>query len=71
MELTPQAAQALAVVRQTGRDVSYEVTEICHSQRWRLSVRFVARSGERQRLGLLYSEDRAALETLLAELASA
>lgn len=71
MELTPQATQALTVVRQTCTELSYEVTEICHSERWRLSVRFVARSGERQRLGLLYSEDRAALEALREELAAA
>ncbi|BDG10486.1 hypothetical protein [Anaeromyxobacter paludicola] len=71
MELSSQAAQALDVVRRTGAELTYEVTEICHSKRWRLSVRWVAGSGERQRLGLLYSEDRAGLEALRERLAQA
>lgn len=68
MELTSQAAEALAVLRQTRSELSYEVSEICHSSRWRLSVLYLGRSGERQRLGLLYSEDREALEELRRQL---
>jgi hypothetical protein len=69
MELPEPALRALAVVRRDGRDLSYGVEEICHSHRFRLSVRYRTAAGEAQRLGLLYSEDRAALETLGAALA--
>ncbi len=70
MELTDTAVRALAVVRRDGRDLRFPVDEICHSHRFRLSVRYRAPSGEEIRLGLLYSEDRAALEALGAALAS-
>ncbi len=70
MELTETAARALEVVRRDGRDLRFVVDEICHSGRWRLSVRYRAGDGEEVRLGLLYSEDREALARLGAALAS-
>lgn len=69
MELPETAARALAVVRRDGRDLRFPVDKICESDRFRLSVRYRAPSGEEIRLGLLYSEDRATLEALAAELA--
>ena len=69
MELPAPAARALAVVRRDGRELAYGVDEICHSRRFRLSVRYRDAAGEARRLGLLYSEDRAALEALGAALA--
>ncbi len=71
MELTDQASRALEVVRRDGQDLRYEVTEICHANRYRLSVRYRAPSGDEVRLGLLYSTDRAALEALGATLSRA
>ena len=70
MELPEPAARALAAVRRDGRDLRFPVDEICHSKRFRLSVRYRAPSGDEIRLGLLYSEDRGALEALGAALAS-
>lgn len=70
MQLTEQAARALDVVRRDGRDLRYEVSEICHAKRYRLSVHYRAPAGDEVRLGLLYSTDRAALEALGAELAA-
>jgi hypothetical protein len=70
MRLTEQAARALAVVRRDGRDLRYEVTEICHAKRYRLSVRYRAPTGDEVRLGLLYATDRAGLEALGAELSA-
>jgi len=64
VELTETAALALAAVRRDGRDLAFPVDEICHSKRFRLSVRYRAPSGEELRLGLLYSEDRAGLVAL-------
>ncbi len=69
MQLPERAARALDVVRRDGRDLRFEVEEICHSERYRLSVRYRSASGNDVRLGLLYSEDRAALEALRAQLA--
>jgi hypothetical protein len=68
MELPELAARALASVRRDGRELRFEVTEICHSTRFRLSVRYRRAGGDEQRLGLLYSEDRAGLEALQAQL---
>lgn len=64
MELTDTAARALAVVRREGRELRFAVDEICHSERYRLSVRYRAPSGEEVRLGLLYGTDEAALLAL-------
>ncbi len=69
MQLPERAARALDVVRRDGRDLRFEVEKICHSERYRLSVRYRSASGNDVRLGLLYSEDRAALEALRAQLA--
>lgn len=71
MELPDQAARALEVVRRDGRDLRYEVARICESDRYRLSVRYQPSAGGEFRLGLLYSEDRAALERLREALAAA
>ena len=68
MELTEQARRALEVVRRDGRDLRYEVSEICKAQRYRLSVHYTSPSGEEIRLGLLYSSDRSSLEALGTEL---
>ncbi len=68
MELTDQASRALEVVRRDGQDLRYEVTEICHAKRYRLSVRYRAPSGDEVRLGLIYATDRDALEALAAQL---
>lgn len=69
MELPETAARALAAVRRDFSELSFPVDEICHSKRFRLSVRYRAPSGEPIRLGLLYAEDRAALEALAQALA--
>jgi hypothetical protein len=71
VQLSDQASRALEVVRREGRDLRFEVSEICHSDRYRLSVHYRAASGDELRLGLLYSTDRAGLEALGATLARA
>lgn len=70
MELTDTAARALAVVRRDGRELRYAVDEICHSKRYRLSVRYRAPTGDEVRLGLLYGTDEAALLALGEALAA-
>ncbi len=70
LRLPDQAVRALETVRRDGRDVRFEVTKICESKRWRLSVRYEQATGGEFRLGLLYSEDRDALERLRAALAA-
>jgi hypothetical protein len=70
VELTDTAARALAVVRRDGRELRFAVDEICHSERYRLSVRYRAPSGEEVRLGLLYGTDEAALLALGEALAA-
>ena len=64
MELTEQAARALEAVRRSGTELRFVVDEICHSERYRLSVRYRGGSGDEVRLGLIYSTDRAALAAL-------
>jgi hypothetical protein len=65
MELPADAARALEAVRRTGRDVRFEIRKACEQERWRLKVcwRPPDGGGESQ-LGLLWSEDRAGLESL-------
>jgi hypothetical protein len=70
MELTAQALRALDVVRRDGRDLRYEVSEICRAKRYRLSVHYRSPSGDAVRLGLVYTADRGALEALGARLAA-
>jgi hypothetical protein len=70
MVLTEEAARALEAVRRSGRDLRFVVDEICHSERYRLSVRYRAASGDEVRLGLLYSSDRDALAALAELLGS-
>jgi hypothetical protein len=70
MDLPEQAARALEVVRREGRDVRFELAKVCGDERYRLSVRYrKAAGGDDIRLGLVYSDDRAALEELRARLA--
>jgi len=70
MNLPGQAARALDVVRRDGRELRFVVDEICHSQRYRLSVRYEGPDGGEVRLGLLYSLDKDGLEALGARLAA-
>jgi hypothetical protein len=70
MVLTEEAARALEAVRRSGRELRFVVDEICHSERYRLSVRYRAASGDEVRLGLLYSSDRDALAALAERLGS-
>jgi hypothetical protein len=70
MELSDQARRALEVVRRDGRDLRFEVSEICKADRYRLSVHYRSAGGEELRLGLIYSTDRAALDALRARLAA-
>ncbi len=76
MELPDQARRALDALRRRAGDLRFEVAEICHSGRWRLSVHYRAGpagapgAGE-ARLGLLYSKDRGGLLSLRQRLAEA
>ncbi len=69
MELPARAAQAGEVLRREGRELRFEVGQVCESGRYRLSARYRSAAGE-VRLGLVYSEDREALEELRARLAA-
>lgn len=74
LTLPPQAARALEVARAEGQDLHYVVVEHCHTGRHRLSVRYVVpdpRGGPQRdvNLGLLWSEDLAALTVLRDSLA--
>jgi hypothetical protein len=76
VDLPDQASRALDALRRTASELRFDVEEICHSSRWRLSVRYTggppgAPGSDEFRLGLLYSEDRSALEELRARLAEA
>jgi hypothetical protein len=73
LTLPPDAARALATARAEGHDLRYDCREHCHSGRFRLSVRYRVADplgGEPRdvNLGLLWSEDEAALRALGAEL---
>jgi D-serine deaminase-like pyridoxal phosphate-dependent protein len=70
MELPEQAARALAVVQKDGRELRYVIEHMCDSPKHRLSVRYRNAAGEELRLGLLWSEDRAALDALRERLAT-
>ena len=76
VELPDQARRALDALEESARDLRFEVAEICHSGRWRLSVHYrdgrvgAAGAGE-LRLGLLYSSDRDGLLGLRQRLAEA
>jgi hypothetical protein len=75
LTLPPQAARALEVARAQGHDLRYVVLEHCHTGRHRLSVRYVVADpqGGAPRdvnLGLLWSEDLAALTALRDALAA-
>ncbi|HTP51336.1 MAG TPA: hypothetical protein VMK42_11600 [Anaeromyxobacteraceae bacterium] len=72
MELPPDAARALELVRRNGRDVRFEIKKACEQERWRLKVCYHtgatgSEEGEVQ-LGLLWSEDLTGLEGLLRRL---
>jgi hypothetical protein len=71
--LPPDAARALDRARAEGQDLRFTLLEHCHTGRFRLAVRYRvldAATGELRdvNLGLLWSEDRAGLEALRAEL---
>ena len=73
MELPPDAARALEAVRRTGRDVRFEIRQACEQERWRLKVLYrvpdPATGQDREvQLGLVWSEDRPALEALARRL---
>ena len=63
MRLPESAELALAALRRRGLATSLAVEQVCHSGRYRLSVRYRGEAGE-VRVGLAYSEDREALEQL-------
>jgi hypothetical protein len=71
MDLPDQAARALDAVRRDASELRFEVAKVCGESRYRLSVRFRKGAADEVRLGLLYSDDRAALEDLRARLAGA
>jgi hypothetical protein len=71
MDLPDQAARALEVVRRDGRDLRFEVSEICKAGRYRLSVHYRSAGSDERRLGLIYSPDRDALDALRARLSEA
>lgn len=64
MDLPEKAVRALEVLRRDGRALRFGVDEICHSRRYRLSVRYRGEDGADVRLGLVYSEDREGLAEL-------
>jgi len=67
MDLPDRAARALEALRRGGRELRFEVAQVCESRRYRLSARYRSATGE-VRLGLVYSEDEEALEKLRARL---
>jgi len=74
LTLPPDAARALATARAEGHDLRYDCREHCHTGRFRLSVRYrvadpAGGSPRDVNLGLLWSEDEAALRTLGESLA--
>jgi len=75
VELPDKAARALETVRRTGRIVRFEVRKGCEQERWRLKVIYLAvdaRTGATSevQLGLLWSEDRRAIQELRDRLAA-
>jgi hypothetical protein len=72
MDLPEKAADALRVVKRDFEDVRLELAKVCGSTRsYRLSVRYRAKGRQDEaRLGLLYSDDRAALEALRTRLSA-
>ncbi len=68
MELSHQARRALDALRRRADHLRFEVAEICHSGRWRLSVHYREGQGGELRLGLAYSLDREGLEELRGRL---
>lgn len=71
MELSPDAARALEVLRRGGSALRFEIKKACEQERWRLKVRYRAAGpgeGAESELGLLWSEDLPALQALLRRL---
>lgn len=69
VDLPIPAARALDAIRRTGRNVRFEVKKACEQERWRLKVMYDhddAVTGEPVTiaLGLLWSDDRAAVVAL-------
>lgn len=74
MNLPDHAAEALASVRRTGRNVRFEVKKACEQERWRLKVLYEAvdpRTGDEStvQLGLLWHDDPSAVMELEQRLA--
>jgi hypothetical protein len=74
VELPDEATRALEAVRRTRRNVRFEVKKACEQERWRLKVLYDAAdpaTGETTtvHLGLLWSDDRAAVLALRDRLA--
>ncbi len=69
MDLPDSAARALDTLRLQGRGLRFEVAKLCGEERHRLSVRYLDAESREVRLGLLYDEDKAALERLRERLA--
>jgi len=67
MELPPDAARALEVLRGEGKALRFEIRKACEQERWRLKVCYrsgPAAGGAESQLGLLWSDDLPALEAL-------
>jgi hypothetical protein len=65
--LPPDAVEALAAVRRSGKILRFEVKKACEQERWRLKVVYAPGGDEGAlpvQLGLLWSEDRDALRAL-------
>jgi hypothetical protein len=74
VELPEEAARAVEAIRRNGQNVRFEIKKACEQERWRLKVlydRADPATGETTtiHLGLLWSDDRAALVALCDQLA--
>ncbi|HSN92903.1 MAG TPA: hypothetical protein VLS93_16855 [Anaeromyxobacteraceae bacterium] len=74
MDLPEAAAAALDRLRRSAADLRFEVRKACEQERWRLKVVYRASDPETgapepRELGLLWSDDRAAIQALRDRLA--
>jgi hypothetical protein len=75
VELPAEAVRALETIRQSGRNVRFEVKKACEQERWRLKVLYDAvdpATGDVTpvALGLIWSDDRAGVVSLRDRLAA-
>jgi hypothetical protein len=73
VELPDEAARAVEAVRRTGQNVRFEIKKACEQERWRLKVLYdradpVTGETTTIHLGLLWSDDRAAVVALRDQL---